>query len=87
MFVKNDLLKLMDFSTLTKNNALLLASIPLFSQKFAENKGIINLKSNLSDLDSIRNTFEKNIRLKKEMIWVAFQKNQEHLKDLLWEGL
>lgn len=66
---------------------LLLASIPLFSQNLAESKGIFILENNLFYLDSIKNTFEKNIRLKKEMIYVAFQKKQEHLNDLLCEGL
>lgn len=36
----------------------------MFSQKFVENKGIVNLESKLTDLDSIRNTLEKKIRLK-----------------------
>jgi membrane-bound lytic murein transglycosylase D len=39
---------------------LLLVSIPLFSQNVAESKGIINLENNLSYLDSIKNTFEKD---------------------------
>jgi hypothetical protein len=67
--------------------SLLLASIPLFSQNAVESKGIFILENNLFYLDSIKNTFEKNIRLKKEMIYVAFQKKQEHLNDLLCEGL
>jgi membrane-bound lytic murein transglycosylase D len=44
----------------TTVSLLLLISIPLFSQNIAESKGIINLDSNLSYLDSIKNTFEKD---------------------------
>ncbi len=54
--------------------SLLLASIPLFSQNAVESKGIFLFENNLFYFDSIKNTFEKNIRLKKEMIYVAFQK-------------
>lgn len=44
----------------TTLSLLLLASIPLFSQNFVESKGIINLESNISYLDSIKNTFERD---------------------------
>jgi membrane-bound lytic murein transglycosylase D len=50
---------------------LLLVSIPLFSQNLVESKGIINLESNLSYLDSVKNTFERdNMAFCVDSVWM-----------------
>ena len=65
---------------------LLLASIPLFSQNVAESKGVINLDSNLSYLDSIKNTFEKdNMAFCVDSLWMNELTNMDLYNDISYD--
>jgi membrane-bound lytic murein transglycosylase D len=67
----------------TTVSLLLLISIPLFSQNVAESKGIINLDSNLSYLDSIKNTFEKdNMAFCVDSLWMNELTNLDLYNDI-----
>jgi membrane-bound lytic murein transglycosylase D len=62
---------------------LLLLSIPLFSQNLAESEGIVNLESNLSYLDSIKNTFEKdNMAFCVDSLWMNELTNLDLYNDI-----
>jgi membrane-bound lytic murein transglycosylase D len=65
---------------------LLLASIPLFSQNLAESKGIVNLESNLSYLDSIKNTFDKdNMAFCVDSLWMNELTNMDLYNDISYD--
>lgn len=65
---------------------LLLASIPLFSQNLAESKGIVILENNLSYLDSIKNTFEKdNMAACVDSLWMNELTNLDLYNDISYD--
>jgi membrane-bound lytic murein transglycosylase D len=65
---------------------LLIVSIPLFSQNLAESKGIINLESNLSYLDSIKNTFDKdNMAYCVDSLWMNELTNMDFYNDISYD--
>jgi membrane-bound lytic murein transglycosylase D len=65
---------------------LLIVSIPLFSQNLAESKGIINLESNLSYLDSIKNTFDKdNMAYCVDSLWMNELTNMDLYNDISYD--
>ncbi|EIA09929.1 LysM peptidoglycan-binding domain-containing protein [Flavobacterium frigoris] len=65
---------------------LLLASIPLFSQNVAESKGIVILENNLSYLDSIKNTFEKdNMAACVDSLWMNELTNLDLYNDISYD--
>jgi membrane-bound lytic murein transglycosylase D len=67
----------------TTLSLLLVASIPLFSQNVAENKGIVNLERNLSYLDSIKNTFKKdNMASCVDSLWMNELTNLDLYSDI-----
>jgi membrane-bound lytic murein transglycosylase D len=54
----------------------------LFSQNLAESKGIINLENNVSYLDSIKNTFEKdNMAFCVDSLWMNELTNMDLYND------
>jgi membrane-bound lytic murein transglycosylase D len=60
----------------------IIVSIPLFSQNLAESKGIINLENNVSYLDSIKNTFEKdNMAFCVDSLWMNELTNMDLYND------
>ncbi|MGO4817201.1 LysM peptidoglycan-binding domain-containing protein [Flavobacterium sp. W22_SRS_FP1] len=62
---------------------LLLVSIPLFSQNLVESEGIVNLERNLSYLDSIKNTFEKdNMAFCVDSLWMNELTNLDLYNDI-----
>ena len=62
---------------------LLLVSIPLFSQEIVENKGIVNLETNLSYLDSIKQTFVKDkMALCIDSLWMKELTNLDLYHDM-----
>lgn len=69
-----------------KNTALslfLTVSIPLFSQTFAENKGIIAIETNLSYLDSIKKTFvTDNMASCVDSLWMKELTNLDLYNDI-----
>jgi membrane-bound lytic murein transglycosylase D len=69
-----------------KNTAisfLLLVSIPLFSQKFVENKGIFKTETNNFYLDSIKKTFVKdNLALCVDSLWMKELANLDLYNDI-----
>lgn len=65
---------------------LLLVSIPLFSQNVAEGKGIVNLERNVSYLDSIKNTFEKdNMAACVDSLWMKELTNLDLYNDISYD--
>lgn len=65
---------------------LLLASIPLFSQNSVESKGIFILENNLSYLDSIKNTFEKdNMAACVDSLWMKELTNLDLYNDISYD--
>jgi membrane-bound lytic murein transglycosylase D len=65
---------------------LLAVSIPLFSQNLAESKGIINLENNVSYLDSIKNTFEKdNMAFCVDSLWMNELTNMDLYNDISYD--
>ena len=69
-----------------KNTAIslfLLLSIPLFSQNFNESKGIINVETKLSYLDSIKNDFVKdNMASCVDSLWLNELTNLDLYNDI-----
>lgn len=70
----------------TTLSLLLIASIPLFSQNVAENKGIVYLETNISYLDSIKNTFEKdNMASCIDSLWMNELTNLDLYNDISYD--
>lgn len=65
---------------------LLVVSIPLFSQNLVESKGIINLESNISYLDSIKDTFnEDNMAYCVDSLWMNELTNMDLYNDMSYD--
>jgi membrane-bound lytic murein transglycosylase D len=58
----------------------------LFSQNLAESKGIINLENNVSYLDSIKNTFEKDtMAFCVDSLWMNELTNMDLYNDISYD--